>query len=63
LQRFIAEHPDERLTVDALAARACMSERNFARVFTVEVGVTPARYVEQVRVENARDGCSKRPTS
>ena len=31
-----------------------MSERNFARCFTAEIGVTPARYVERVRVETAR---------
>ena len=31
-----------------------MSPRHFARVFTREIGTTPARYVEQVRVEAAR---------
>jgi transcriptional regulator GlxA family with amidase domain len=31
-----------------------MSPRHFARVFRVEVGCTPAAYVEQVRVEVAR---------
>ena len=31
-----------------------MSPRHFARVFARELGVTPARYVEQVRVEAAR---------
>jgi transcriptional regulator GlxA family with amidase domain len=31
-----------------------MSPRHFARVFAQELGVTPARYVEQVRVEAAR---------
>jgi len=31
-----------------------MSARNFARVFVQELGNTPARYVEQVRVEAAR---------
>ena len=31
-----------------------MSPRNFARVFAREVGVTPARWVEAVRVEAAR---------
>jgi transcriptional regulator GlxA family with amidase domain len=33
---------------------AAMSARNFARVFVRELGKTPARYVEQVRVEAAR---------
>ena len=31
-----------------------MSERNFARCFKDEIGVTPARYVENVRLEVAR---------
>jgi transcriptional regulator GlxA family with amidase domain len=31
-----------------------MSSRHFSRVFADEVGETPARYVERVRVEAAR---------
>ncbi|MGI8460901.1 MAG: GlxA family transcriptional regulator [Solirubrobacterales bacterium] len=54
IQEWIAEHPDADLTVPALAGRAHMSERNFARVFQREVGLTPARYVEGVRIERAR---------
>jgi len=34
--------------------RVAMSPRHFARVFTREIGMTPARYVEKVRVEAAR---------
>jgi transcriptional regulator GlxA family with amidase domain len=54
LQWWILEHLDEDLSVEALAVRAGMSPRNFARVFTREVGTTPARYVERARVEAAR---------
>ena len=54
LQAYILEHPREDLGVDALARRVGMSPRNFARVFTREVGVTPARFVASVRVETAR---------
>jgi len=54
VQRYIAEHPGADCRVAALAALAAMSERNFTRCFTAEVGVTPGRYVEQVRVETAR---------
>lgn len=42
------------LEVFALANRALMSPRNFARVFRREIGVTPAAYVEAQRVEGAR---------
>jgi transcriptional regulator GlxA family with amidase domain len=54
LQAWITEHPDADLSVPTLARRVAMSPRNFARVFTREVGVTPARFVESVRVEAAR---------
>jgi transcriptional regulator GlxA family with amidase domain len=54
LQTWILEHLDEDLSVELLAKRTAMSPRNFARVFTREVGVTPARFVESARVEAAR---------
>lgn len=43
---------DHRLPV--LAAAAAMSVRHFSRVFADEVGETPGRYVERVRLEAAR---------
>ena len=42
------------LKVEALARRSGMSPRNFARLYTEETGQTPARAVEQMRVEAAR---------
>jgi transcriptional regulator GlxA family with amidase domain len=42
------------LSVPALAAAAGMSERNFARVFRAEAGMTPADFVESARIEAAR---------
>jgi transcriptional regulator GlxA family with amidase domain len=54
LQAWIGEHPSEDLSVESLAARVHMSPRNFARVFRDEVGQTPAKFVERVRVEAAR---------
>jgi len=54
VQGWIAEHPEAELTVPALARRAHMSPRNFARAFRRETGVTPAAYVEAQRVEAAR---------
>jgi transcriptional regulator GlxA family with amidase domain len=54
LQIWIAEHLATRLSVDELADRMAMSVRNFERVFTREVGTTPAQYVLQTRVEAAR---------
>ena len=42
------------LSIDALAKRAAMSPRNFARVFRREVGSTPAKHIEDLRLETAR---------
>jgi transcriptional regulator GlxA family with amidase domain len=54
LQAWIAGHLDADLSVAALADRAGLSERSFARAFRAEVGQTPAAYVEALRVERAR---------
>ena len=54
LQQWLPDHLDEDLSVPALARRASMSERNFARAFRDETGMTPAAYVEAARVERAR---------
>jgi transcriptional regulator GlxA family with amidase domain len=54
LQAWMADHPAADLSVAALARRAAMSPRNFARVFARTVGVTPAEHVERVRIEAAR---------
>ncbi|MCH9674435.1 MAG: GlxA family transcriptional regulator [Gammaproteobacteria bacterium] len=54
LRAFVLTHLHEPLTVERLALEAAMSPRHFARVFAAHYGVTPAKYVEQVRVEAAR---------
>jgi len=42
------------VSVEAMAERACLSPRQFARVFREETGLTPARFLERMRVEAAR---------
>jgi transcriptional regulator GlxA family with amidase domain len=54
IQRFAVENLAADLSVDSLAARAHMSPRHFARSFRGETGITPARYVERLRLEAAR---------
>jgi transcriptional regulator GlxA family with amidase domain len=54
LQAWIPDHLAGDLSVPALARRAGMSERNFARAFRRETGMTPGAYVESARVESAR---------
>jgi len=54
LQLWIAGNLDADLSAPALAARMCLSERHFARVFKQETGASPAAYVEAARTEVAR---------
>jgi transcriptional regulator GlxA family with amidase domain len=54
VQTWILNHPEEELSLPALARHAAMSARNFSRVFRSETGLSPADYVEQVRVDKAR---------
>lgn len=54
LQIWMLEHLGSDLSVPVLAARAAMSERNFQRVFTRELGKSPAHYVEEIRIEAVR---------
>jgi transcriptional regulator GlxA family with amidase domain len=54
VQAWVAENLNADLSVTQLAGVAAMSPRNFARAFAAETGVTPARYVENLRVEAAR---------
>jgi transcriptional regulator GlxA family with amidase domain len=53
-QRLVVQDPAGEHTVEAMAARAHMSTRHFARAFRAETGITPAHYVESVRLEAAR---------
>jgi transcriptional regulator GlxA family with amidase domain len=54
VQHWIAEHPADDLSVEALAERASLSPRHFARAFAAEVGMPPGRCVERTRLEAAR---------
>jgi transcriptional regulator GlxA family with amidase domain len=50
----IAANPAADHSVKTLAARASLSTRQLARLFQSELGTTPARYVEMVRIDAAR---------
>jgi transcriptional regulator GlxA family with amidase domain len=55
LLAWARERLSEPLGVERLADRAGMSPRHFARAFAAETGVTPAKAVERLRVETARE--------
>lgn len=58
---FARDHLSEPLPIERLAEAACLSVRQFGRLFRKETGETPARAVERLRCEAARirlrDGC------
>lgn len=54
VQAWALEHLAEDLGIEKLADQAAMSPRNFSRVFAKETGTTPARFVENIRLEAAR---------
>lgn len=54
VQRWATANPAAELGIAQLAARMGLSARHFARLFSQEVGVTPAAWVEGVRVAAAR---------
>jgi transcriptional regulator GlxA family with amidase domain len=54
LDQWIADNLTADLKVEALAERAHMSPRNFARAYAAKRGRTPAKAVEAIRVDAAR---------
>ncbi|MDM0075446.1 helix-turn-helix domain-containing protein [Variovorax sp. J2P1-59] len=54
VQDHVLANLKDDLSVPALASRAGMSERSFARIFRSETGTTPAEFVENARIDAAR---------
>jgi transcriptional regulator GlxA family with amidase domain len=52
---YAREHLLESLSVERLAEIACLSTRQFGRLFKAETGETPAKAVERLRAEVARE--------
>lgn len=54
LRTWIVKHAHTHIGVVELAAQVNMSPRHFSRLFTRETGLSPAKFVEKLRVEIAR---------
>jgi transcriptional regulator GlxA family with amidase domain len=54
LPGWISAHLHERLTVEALAKRTCLCPRHFSRLFKQVFNCTPADFVEELRLSEAR---------
>ncbi len=53
--QWIGGHLTEDLSVQELAYRSCLSERQFSRRFLSAFHVTPAQFVERARLDAARE--------
>jgi len=51
---WIVSHLSEELSVEVLAAKACLCPRHFSRRFKAEFGRSPADFVEKLRLDEAR---------
>lgn len=54
LQSWIKANLHENLKITLLADKAAMSPRNFARVFQSQTGISPGRYIENLRIESSK---------
>jgi transcriptional regulator GlxA family with amidase domain len=54
LSTWMLTHLNGDLSVEVLAAKACLCPRHFSRRFKIEFGETPAEFVERLRLDEAR---------
>ncbi|EJN05658.1 transcriptional regulator containing an amidase domain and an AraC-type DNA-binding HTH domain [Phyllobacterium sp. YR531] len=54
LHGWIMENLSKTLSLEVLAEQACMSPRSFSRHYRQKTGRTPARAIEDIRIETAR---------
>jgi AraC family transcriptional regulator len=51
---FIHVHLDQKLTLEDIAAVACMSKFHYAKSFRAVMGIAPHQYLVRLRIEKAR---------
>eukprot|EP01035_Chromulina_nebulosa_P041981 gene41982-biopygen28452 len=51
---YMAQHLDEEIGIDDLAAVACLSPFHFIRMFRRRMGIPPSRYLGRMRLERAK---------
>ncbi len=59
LVTWMTSHLHQDLSVEALAERACLGARHFGRRFKEAFGTTPAAFVEELRLSEARERLTK----
>lgn len=57
--QFIKENIREKIDMNALSEKACMSRANFFRKFREEIGITPGDYILEERIRLAKEFLKK----
>lgn len=57
---WLAEHHQDRPTLDEAAARAGLSPHHFQRVFTAHVGVSPKKFLAKLSLDQAKESLARR---
>lgn len=55
VQNYLLEHLEEDFCIERMASMAAMSPRHFARVFSREVNMTPMEFIQNARLDRARN--------
>jgi len=55
VQHYILDHLEQPLTLERLAEAAALSPRHLSRVFTRDVGMTPMAFIQNARIDRARN--------
>lgn len=53
-QNYIENNLHQKISVDELSSRFAVSRRNFDRRFIKAIGITPAEYIQRVKIESAK---------
>lgn len=51
---YMAQHIEDEISLDDLSAVACLSSFHFSRMFARRMGMSPHRYISQLRLERAK---------
>lgn len=62
-KRFIDEHMSDKISLSVIAEAACLSPFHFQRVFKAFYGVSPSRYLYELRLNRAKGLLSEESNS
>lgn len=63
LCRYMEAHTDRKITLETLSRRAGISRFHLQRVFTTELGISPAKYLQACRFSQFKKALHKHPVT